>query len=124
MKNSKELENIMRYATGTEAYHRFNIGPVEILITDGVVMFIENADAFWFVSDFMSYIPEMFKKAPDEYLFAVKLISSKGKAQMVITDGNGKTLIIKNYSYTDCPEGEWKFFYDKDSNVMLYHTEY
>lgn len=124
MKNSKELEDIMRYATGTEAYHRFNIGPAEILITDGVVMFIENADAFWFVSDFMSYIPEMFKKAPDEYFFAVKLVSSKGKAQMVITDGNAKTLIIKNYSYTDCPDGEWKFFYDKDSNVMLYHTEY
>ena len=124
MMNSKELENLMNYATGTESYHRFNIGPAEVLITDGVKMFIENADAFWFVSDFLSYIPVIKKKVPSEYMFAIDLVVNNGKAQMLIKNGSKNIVVKKNYSYTDCPNGTWKFYYDVDSNVMLYYMEY
>ena len=122
--NKNELENLMSQATGTESYHRINFGFTEILITDGVKMFIENADAFWFVTDVVSYIPEMKKKAPNEYLFAIDLVVKDSKAKLIIRRGDDKTIIQQDYSYTDCPEGEWKFYYDVDSNVMLYYMEY
>ena len=43
MITSTELENLMAYATGTENYYRYNCGN-EILITDGVKIFAENAE--------------------------------------------------------------------------------
>ena len=43
---------------------------------------------------------------------------------MVIKDGEGNRLYSKNYDYTDCPEGNWKFFYDKESRVLMWHGEY
>ena len=87
-------------------------------------MFIENADAFWFVSDFLSYILVIKKKVPSESMFAIDLVVSNGKAQMLIKNGSNNVVVKKNYSYTDCPDGTWKFYYDVDSNVMLYYMEY
>lgn len=124
MKTSEELQKIMDYATGTEKYTRFNVGIAEVLLTDGVVAFIENADAFWFVSDVLSYIPSIRKKAPDEYLFSVVLNVAKGKGNLTITDGDNIPVASKHYAYTDCPDGEWSFYYDSDSNVLMYCKEY
>lgn len=124
MKTSEELQKIMDYATGTEKYTRFNVGIAEVLLTDGVVAFIENADAFWFVSDVLSYIPSIREKEPDEYLFSVVLNVAKGKADLAITDGNEFQVVSKHYAYTDCPDGEWRFYYDSDSNVLMYWMEY
>lgn len=124
MKTSEELQKIMDYATGTEKYTRFNVGIAEVLLTDGVVAFIENADAFWFVSDVLSYIPSIRKKAPDEYLFSVVLNVDKGKGDLTITDGDKIPVVSKHYAYTDCPDGEWRFYYDSDSNVLMYWMEY
>ena len=124
MKTSEELQKIMDYATGTEKYTRFNVGIAEVLLTDGVVAFIENADAFWFVSDVLSYIPSIRKKAPDEYLFSVVLNVAKGKGNLTITDGDNIPVASKHYAYTDCPDGEWCFYYDSDSNVLMYCKEY
>ena len=122
MITSTELENLMAYATGTENYYRYNCGN-EILITDGVKIFAENAEAFWFLNDFCIFMPKWIKKTEEEF-FSIKLIVKNGKGDMIISDGNDKPLYKKHYSYTDCPDGEWLFFYDNYPKVLMWHNEY
>lgn len=125
MVSKEELENIMANCYGTESYYKYGLIPsCTILLTDGVKAFIDNADAYWFVGDFYSYIPTIRKKAPDEYLFVITLNVKDNKAEMIITDGNENLLLTKEYTYTDCPDGEWKFYYDNDSKVMMYYMEW
>ena len=123
---SEELKDIMSNCYGTEGYYSYGIVPsFKINLTDGVKTFIEKADAFWFVGDFYSYIPTIRKKAPNEYFFAINLIVNEDEtADMIITDGNCNELVKKHYDYTDCPVGEWKFYFDLDSKVMMYYMEY
>lgn len=121
---SEELQDLMAYATGTEAYYRFNLAGKEVLITDGVKWFIEKAGAGWFVNDFLIFQNKWIAKNPDEYFYVVKLNVNNGKAVVTITDGDEKELFSKKYASTDCPDGEWLFYYDKDSNVLLWHGEY
>lgn len=123
MKTSDELNELMAYATGTENYYRFGlINP--ILITDGVETFAKNAETVWFLNDFCIFMNKWINKNADEYLFSVELISKNDKGKIVIKDGEGNRLYSKNYDYTDCPEGNWKFFYDKESRVLMWHGEY
>lgn len=120
---SEELENIMSYATGTESYTRYGLFN-KILLTDGVVMFAEKAGCFWFLDEVTLMLKKMFQKAPNEYLFTITLKVKNEKARIIVTDGDCKKLIEKRIAFTDCPSGDWKFFFDKDANVMLYHSEY
>ena len=121
---SEELENIMSYATGTESYTRYGIVN-KILLTDGVVTFAEKAGCFWFLDELtISLLPKAIKKEQEETFFAIKLKVKNEKARIVITDGNENVLVEKRIAYTDCPNGDWKFYYDKQSNVMLYYLEY
>ena len=120
---SEELENIMSYATGTEGYTRYGLFN-KILLTDGVVMFAEKAGCFWFLDEVTLLLKKMFQKAPDEYLFSINLKVKNEKAKIIVTDGNCNKIIEKRIAYTDCPSGEWKFYYDKPSNVMMYYMEW
>lgn len=123
---SEELQDFMSQCYGTEEWHKYALIPsFPIYLTDGVKFFCEKIEGFWFVADFYSYIPTFCKKAPEEYLFSVKLIVNKDTtADLIISDGNMKQLVKKHYTYTDCPAGEWSFLYDKDSKVLLYYLEY
>lgn len=120
---SEELENIMNYATGTEGYTRYGIFN-KILLTDGVVMFAEKAGCFWFLDEVTLMLKKMFEKALNEYLFTITLKVKNQKARIIVTDGDYNKLIEKRIAFTDCPSGEWKFYYHKEDNVMLYFLEY
>lgn len=126
MVSKEELENLMGYCYGTEGYHRYAIIPTcSILLTDGVKCFADNADAYWFIGDFYSYIPTLRKKCPNDYMLTVKLIVNQdATASLIIKNDNDEEVLRKNYTYTDCPEGEWLFFYDIESKVLMWHGEY
>jgi len=126
MVSKEELENIMAHCYGTEAYHKYAIIPsCSILLTDGAKAFADNADAYWFIGDFYSYIPTIKRIDPNEYLFVVTLLVNKDNtASLIITNGEEKTIVRKDYNYTDCPEGKWKFYYDVDSKVFMWKGEY
>lgn len=126
MITSQELQDIMSNCYGTEHYYKFALIPTyEIFLTDGVKTFVDNADAFWFLSDFYSYIPTIRKKAPNEYLFVVTLeVKEDETADLIITDGNNNPIVKKHYTYTDCPAGEWKFYFNAEDKVMLYFMEW
>ena len=126
MLNSDELKSLMANYYGTEAYHAYAIIPTfKILLTDGAKAFADNADAYWFIGDFYSYIPTIRKKRPENYMFTVKLVVKADEtAQLIIKDDDDEVILIKDYTYTDCPEGEWTFFYYAEDKVLLWCGEY
>ena len=65
MMKSKELSELLSQCIGTENYYKLN--PFHLIYTDGVKMFAENAEAYWFLNDLAVYLkcPEV----RDEYFF-------------------------------------------------------
>ena len=119
---SEELRAIMGNYSGTEQYHRMPL--INLLVTDGVIGFIKNAGANWFVTDVGLFRKQAQRKNPEETMFSVHLISKNDKANIVFKDGNGKVCLMKNYSYTDCPEGDWVFYYYPLENLLIWNGEY
>lgn len=124
MITSEQLQEIMANYYCTECYHRFDLFGKGILLTDGVKAFIENANTFWFVNDFLIFMNKWINKNPEETFYSVKLRVKNGKATVEIKDGEDKRVYTKRYAYTDCPEGNWLFFYSKYERILLWHGEY
>ena len=114
MITSKELEQDMANYYGTENWYR--LFPFSnFLITDDVKAFAEKAGAFWFVTEVFTMVHCM----PDD-LYEIKLLVKDEKADIIIS--TNKEVKRKHIAFTDCPEGEWIFFYT--NNVFLWHGEY
>lgn len=122
--SSDELKELLAYATGTENYWTHNLFGRKMLITDGVKLFADKAEAYWFLDEILLNKTSFMNKAPNEYFFSIILKSKNSRAQILFTDGNGNKVLEKRIKFTDCPEGDWKFFYDIESNVMLLPSEY
>lgn len=121
MITSEELAQKLNYCTGTEHYYRDPLLP--FYYTDGVKVFVENAEASWFLYDLLTYI----KLFANNYMCVVTLKVENEKAILTIQDDNNKKLATYNYSYTDCPAGEYRFYmYWKDTEhpVLIYYREY
>lgn len=108
-----KLENIMGYCYGTEHYYKNQLLP--FVYTDGVKTFVENAvgGAFWFLTEVMilaKYIKEFA---------SIVLKVENGKADILVDKQNKKHI-----SYTDCPDGEWEFFCEPESKVLMWRGEY
>lgn len=108
-----KLENIMDYCYGTEHYYRNQLLP--FLYTDGVKTFVENAGngAFWFLTECSAYTV----RAKEFMGITLKVKDSKG---IILVDDKEK----KKIPYTDCPDGEWEFFYEPESKVLMWRGEY
>lgn len=120
---SAELENLMAYATGTESYTKYTFFHKPVLLTDGVKLFADKAEAYWLIEEFLINRSKFLSKSPNESLFAISLIVKNDKARIIFKDAEKKVL-EKRISFTDCPEGTWNFYYDVDSNVLMYKSEY
>ena len=119
---SEELKSLMGNYYGTECYHRMPL--TNLLVTDGVLAFAKYAGACWFLTDVALFRKEAFKKNPEEEMFSVHLIVKDGKADMNYIDGDGHCCYSKHYAYTDCPEGDWVFYYFKSENLLIWNGEY
>ena len=120
---SAELENLMANATEAESYIKYTFFGKSLLLTDGAKLFADKAEAYWFIEEIMIYRSKFLSKSPDEYLFSISLIVKENKARIIFKDAEKKVL-EKRISFTDCPEGTWEFYYDVDSNVLMYKSEY
>lgn len=119
---TSELENIMMNCYGTEHYYKTMIP--HFYYTDGVKTFCDNAGAYWFLTDVIAYSTEFIHK---DSFFAVTLSVKDSSASIKITDGDRKKYKLIENITTDCPDGEWKFYIEKDLNddaVMLYYLEH
>lgn len=105
------LENIMANCIGTE--HYYNNPVLCYLYTDGVKTFASEAGAYWFLSELNKYI---FK---NKLFTSFKLKVENGKADIYKDDRKEKHI-----SFTDCPDGEWEFFYEPEANLLMWNGEY
>ena len=115
MKTTEQLslESKMSYCYGTERYYKSNMLP--FVYTDGVKTFVENAGggSFWFLTECLAFINGLADFS------SIVLKVKGGKADIVV---NGE--IKKHIAFTDCPDGDWEFFYEPDGKVLLWNGEY
>jgi len=115
MKTSLDLSQFY----GTEKYHRTFVFNGSLVHTDGVQYFAEQAGAFWFLDIIAT---EIHPKSKNEPFIVITLSVNDKKAKIVADDGNDKRIFQKNVSYTDCPDGEYRFYLA--DNVLMLTSEY
>lgn len=120
--NKKELEAIMANYYGTENYYKHPL--IAMNYTDGVQAFAKNAGAYWFITDCGLFVKEAIKKDSQEDMFAVHLIVEGDKADMIFKNGDNHEVYKRHYTFTDCPEGDWLFYYFKSENLLIWSGEY
>lgn len=123
MITSEELHELMSYCTGTEEYHKYSLFGKGLLLTDGALLFANKAGAFWFIDEILIRLNKLVKKFPNESFFSIKLKSKNNKATIIFSDGEGNKTRA-NIKFTDCPEGEYNFYLDLESKVLLLQSEY
>lgn len=106
-----ELEAKMAYCYGTE--HYYNSPVLCYLYTDGVKTFAQEAGAYWFLSELNRFI------YGQKEFCSLSLIVNKSKGDIYKDDKK-----VKHIPFTDCPDGEWKFFYEPQANVLMWNMEY
>lgn len=116
--NAQELKDAMRQFTGAEQWFRHNLNR-NVLYTDGVNFFAAEAGTYWFVD---LVVTELYRLQLAEGFLTVVLHVEGSKAKITADDGNGNVLWSRSIDWTDCPEGEWKFFFT--NNVLLLPSEY
>lgn len=103
---------------GSEVFYRHPLNR-SVVYTEGVQHFAEQAGAYWFL-DILATEPAILEQAKD--FAAVTLKVKDGKAQLLVTDGNDGEVFRRDIDYTDCPEGDWQFFF-VGGTIML-RSEY
>ncbi len=114
----QDLRNDLAQFTGTEYWHRCALNPA-CLYTDGVEYFVEQAGAYWFLDILATEFFELQHKAG---FLNIWLKVRGNQADIVIEDGDYNVLKEKHIDFTDCPEGDWQFFFT--DNVILLTSEY
>lgn len=110
--DAQELRNALPQYTGFDTpYHHALVK--SFLYSPGVRFFAQNAGggAYWFL-DICATEPAIRKQGTED--FALIVLTSTGRtAKIVVTDGNDDSppVFEQEIHLTDCPEGEWKFYY-------------
>jgi hypothetical protein len=119
-----ELQRSLSQFTGTQTWYRHGLNR-NMLYTDGVQYFAEHAGggAYWFLDIVAT---ELFALQRQYGFISITIDARDNKAKLAAkgTDLAGEDVWIwgRNIDYTDCPAGEWKFFFCSD--VLMLPSEY
>lgn len=118
--DSMDLERSLAHFTGTEQWYRHPFNS-NFLYTDGVKFFSEHAGggAYWFLDIVAT---EIFALQKDNPFMSITLKAQDGKGEITVGDGDLTEVFNKPIEFTDCPDGEWKFFLI--DGVLLLPSEY
>ncbi len=107
--NAQDLKNGLTNYYGSETMFRHGLNR-NIVYTEGVQFFAENAGggAYWFI-DILATQPEILLLQQREFA-DIKLVVAERSATIIVGDGNDNEVYRRVIEFTDCPEGEWKFF--------------
>ncbi len=83
--------------------------------------FAENAGggAYWFLDIVATEVLPLLKKEP---FIHIVLAAKDRKATIKADDGNGVVLWDREIEFTDCPDGDWRFYLA--DNVLMVPSEY
>lgn len=116
--NVDTLNYQLSFFTGTVNWYRHSIQR-DVMFTDGVKFFAEAACAWWFVDDsIIEYAPLMRQHG----FLTITLNVSDTKAKITVDDGNDNVLATREIPFTDCPVGQYRFYFT--DNVLLLPSEY
>ena len=126
------LADTLRQFTGTETWFRHPITR-DFLYTEGVHFFANNAGggAYWLL-DILATQPEV-RRGVTSKGFGIALLSAKDAAAwLTVSHDLGEhnkpidVLFAKTITYTDCPDGQWKFYlqYDGEHIICMLPSEY
>lgn len=116
--SSNDIRNALAYCTGTDHWYRHPLVR-SCLYTDGARTFAEMAGAYWFLDIVATEVLPFQRK---EEFIVVTMTVTGSTARIVADDGNGNPFWSRDIEFTDCPEGEWKFFVQ--NNTMFVPSEY
>jgi len=103
---------------GTEQYYKHPSFTTSVY-TDGVKYFAETAGAYWFLDIVFSEYSSLMNQLG---FLSINLFVGVLGANISVTDGDGNKFTGMRIPFTDCPQGEYKFFYA--DNVLMLTTEY
>ena len=115
---SNDLEQIMSYCYGTEHYYK--IPAYSFKYTDGIKTFCENADAYWLL-DIIESVCRTHKEIHNDFILIELSVNKDNQATITFEDAKN-TFYKQQISFTDCPEGTWRFYFD--NNVFFWNGEY
>ncbi len=114
----KQLIEKLMFCNGTENYYTNPY--LAFKYTDGVKIFCDIAEAYWLLDIVNSVVktkPEMNKD-----LINIILKVKEDKTAKITFRERIKFIYNQNIPFTDCPSGEWKFYF-KDG-VFFWNGEY
>ena len=120
--NTSELQDLMSNYYCTDCYYKMPM--LNMQYTDGVKAFAENAGAYWLLTDIALFVPKAKKANPTEYMFSVHLVVNKGKADLLFKDADDNVSYKRHYALTDCPDGDWIFYYYVNERLLIWNGEY
>lgn len=115
---TQDLKAALAHCTGSEHWYRHALVR-PFLYTDGVKLFADMAGAYWFLDIIAT---EVFRYQAREEFIHIKMDVKGGAAVITADDGNGAVFWSRNIDFTDCPEGEWRFYLA--NSTMLLPSEY
>lgn len=101
-----DIVQVLAHCTGTEHWYRHPLNR-SCLYTDGAKTFATMAGAYWFL-DIMA--TEVVTRQHEHEFIAVTLAVADSKATITADDGNGNVFWTRAIEFTDCPQGDWKFY--------------
>lgn len=117
----QQLQAQLQDYTGTGTWWRHFLNKA-CTFTDGVKHFAEQAGAFWFV-DIVMTEPVILQAMQREGFVIVWLdVSDAAAVIRVRRDTNDPDIFNRRVPFTDCPEGQWKFYFC--GNVLMVPSEY
>lgn len=116
MDNAQQLSSSLYNFIGTEQYH-YNPLYRWLRYTDGVKFFAENAGggAYWLLDIIGTEMRPLTEQFP---FMSITFLVKDGNGMINVTDGNDHQVYERLIDWTDCPDGEWRFFLT-DSVLML-----
>ena len=118
--DAADLAVALRQFTGTERYTQYGS---QIKLTDGVVFLAEQAQAFWLIDLFGSYLAGLGGK---EEFACLKIQTKSNQAQVSIEDGNDNTFARQEILYTDFPLSRLTLYACRYGTywILMLSTEY
>lgn len=105
---------------GTDNYYKHPF--TRSVYTDGVKYFAEQAGAYWFLDVVLTEWDALVRR---EGFLTITLRVSRGSAVIDVSDGNGSYVKPRHIDYTDCPDGDYRFFFVAgEPCVLMLSSEY